>query len=444
MIDTLEALTALMRQGGAERIYAKKLAPNDNSKNQVYLGGDFSVLNIIPHGSVETDISDTAGSVRDRAKASVKFRWIDEEGHYAAPYTQLILYPKYPEVRMSGFLKGCRNAPSSVMGVRDVGRVLFLGVTHNGCVLGYAAAANSPLANAVHELKSIESVGVFVQIPVRTEFGNTRSQLLEKLGAIYSKHWILSKKLGADGIARDYAARNGGGYTLEAELGIAPNGYSEPDFLGWEVKQYGVRDFKNYRPLSPVTLFTPEPTGGFYREKGVEEFVLKFGYPDKNGKAGRLNFGGVYSSVKSYHADTGLQLRLTGYDFESGKITDFNQGIVLLDKQEEIAALWQYTEILSHWNRKHAQAVYVPSLFKNPPPQYRYGPSVQLCERTDLTLFLKAVAMGVVYYDPAIKLESDDAGRVSIKRRSQFRIKHDNLEKMYHETEWVQLVLQGS
>ena len=67
MIDTLDALTMLMRQNGAERIYAKKLAPNDNSKNQIYLGGDFSVLNIIPHGIVETDSSAAAGSVRRRA-----------------------------------------------------------------------------------------------------------------------------------------------------------------------------------------------------------------------------------------------------------------------------------------------------------------------------------------------------------------------------------------
>ena len=53
--------------------------------------------------------------------------------------------------------------------------------------------------------------------------------------------------------------------TLEAELGITPNGYAEPDFMGWEVKQYGVTDFIAIRPRSPVTLMTPEPTGGIYR-----------------------------------------------------------------------------------------------------------------------------------------------------------------------------------
>ena len=35
-----------MRHHGATRIYAKNLAPNDNSKNQVYLGGDFSALTL--------------------------------------------------------------------------------------------------------------------------------------------------------------------------------------------------------------------------------------------------------------------------------------------------------------------------------------------------------------------------------------------------------------
>lgn len=41
MIETLSGLVALMKSYGAVRFYAKKLAPNDNSKNQVYLGGIF-------------------------------------------------------------------------------------------------------------------------------------------------------------------------------------------------------------------------------------------------------------------------------------------------------------------------------------------------------------------------------------------------------------------
>lgn len=435
MIETLEALSGLMRQDGAVRIYAKKLAPNDNSKNQVYLGGDFSALNIIPHGEVQADDTEMAGSVRDRAKAKVRFWWIDESGRHEAPNAQLILYPKYPEVRMSGFLKGCRNAPADVMRVRDEGRVLFIGITRDGRVLGHAAAADSPLARAVYASPNLEPAGVFLEIPAEPALGTTKDRLLEVLAVIYRKNWIQSQKLGKDGVCLPYKARNGGGYTLEAELGISPNGYSEPDYLGWEIKQYGVGDFDRYIPKSPVTLLTPEPTGGYYRDEGVEAFVRRYGYADKSGKPNRINFGGVYACNKPFHTETGLQLRLTGYDLESSKITDMDGGLALLDRNDNVAALWKYGGIIEHWSRKHAQAAYVPSLFQTPPPEYRYGPRIQLCEQTDLGLFLSAVAAGTVYYDPAIKLENADTDKPEIKRRSQFRIRHDRLGQMYHRTE---------
>ena len=118
MVATLSKLIDLMRHNGTQRIYAKKLAPNDNSKNQVYLGGGFGALNIIPHGEIITDDRPLAGAKRERPKAKVDFWWIDDGGMYNAPDAQLILYPDYPEVRMSGFLKGCRAAPSQIMTVR--------------------------------------------------------------------------------------------------------------------------------------------------------------------------------------------------------------------------------------------------------------------------------------------------------------------------------------
>src|SRR3546814_3570082 len=112
-----------------------------------------------------------------------------------------------------------------------------------------------------------------------------RAQLISELHRIWQLQWIASQKLAPDGTKAPYAARNGGGYTLEAELGITPNGYAEPDFMGWEIKQYGVRDFVSFRPKSPVTLMTPEPTGGVYRTEGVAAFMKRFGYPDQNGRA---------------------------------------------------------------------------------------------------------------------------------------------------------------
>lgn len=224
-------------------------------------------------------------------------------------------------------------------------------------------------------------------------------------------------------------------------MGISPNGYAEPDYLGWEIKQYGVRNFEDYRPKSPVTLMTPEPTGGFYRQNGVAEFMNNYAYADKRGVPNRLNFGGIYSCKKSYHNDTGLQLRMIGYDLVKGKITDMTGGIALLDCNKNIAALWHYTSIMEHWNRKHAQAAYIPSLMRTPPPEYRYGPKILLCEKTDFSLFLRAISDGIVYYDPAIKAENATSSNPTIKRRSQFRIKHDSLSQMYHQHEYVDIHL---
>jgi hypothetical protein len=82
---------------------------------------------------------------------------------------------------------------------------------------------------------------------------------------------------------------------LEAELGVAKNSKSEPDFHGWEVKQHSVANFDTVGS-GAITLMTPEPTGGYYKEHGAAEFVRKFGYADKAGRLDRLKLRGRPSS----------------------------------------------------------------------------------------------------------------------------------------------------
>ena len=432
MTDPLTGLLDQMADHGATKFYAKRLAPNDNSKNQVYLGGGFGALNIIPHGAVESDDTDLAGAVRDRAKAKVSFFWLDAEGLSPAPDAQLILYPKYPEVRMSGFLRGAVRAPGALMRSRDEGRIMFFGVCTDGRVIGCVVAYDDPVARAFDAAAGgLEVSGVFTDLGALRTGANPRQVLLATLRQIHEKGWIPSQKMGKHGFPAPYRALNGGGYTLEAELGISPNGYSEPDFMGWEVKQYGVRDFVRYAAKSPVTLMTPEPTGGVYRDEGVEIFLRRFGYPDKSGKANRINFGGKYFNGRTFHADTGLELRLTGFDEASGKITDVDGSIMLVDRHDAIAASWGFKGVIAHWNRKHAKAVYVPSLMRKPPPNYRYGAMVQLCEGTDVLMLLSALASGTVYYDPGIKMEKADTAKPNFKKRSQFRVNHSQLGVLY-------------
>ena len=104
---TLDSLIELFTSAGCNQVLAKRLAANDNSKNQVFVGGSFEVLNQIPFGTISLDSSKKAGSKKDRLKAPLRFAWLTEDGHeHLAPNATLILYPKYPEVRLSGFLQG--------------------------------------------------------------------------------------------------------------------------------------------------------------------------------------------------------------------------------------------------------------------------------------------------------------------------------------------------
>lgn len=437
MTDPLSRLFDHMAAEGATRFYAKRLAPNDNSKNQIYLGGGFGALNIIPHGPIGDDNAVRAGSVRDRAKATVRFFWIDELGVTPAPDAQLILYPKYPEVRMSGFLKGAERAPSSLMKSRDEGRVLFFGICPDGRVLGHVVSHDNPIAKAFDAAATgLEPTGVFVDLESLRRGGvDPREALVTALRRIHAKGWIPSQKIGRAGTPEPYSAQNGGGYTLEAELGIAPNGNAEPDFMGWEIKQYGVTNFVAYRAKSPVTLMTPEPTGGLYQDEGVDAFLRRYGYADKKGSAGRINFGGIYAANRTFHPKTGLALRLTGFNSETGKIIDLGGEISLVDRRDTVAASWSFSSIMAHWNRKHAKAAYIPSLKQGSPPKYRYGAVVNLCEETDVLLFLAAIAAGSVYYDPGIKMVNAPGIRPERKRRSQFRVKHGGLKKLYRTFE---------
>lgn len=439
-ITALAVLKDIMTANGVVRLYVKYLSPNDNSKNQVYLGSDFQALNVIPNHGVTVDAG-REGSKRDRFKAFIDMLWIDAEGRLCpAPGAQLILYPKYPEVRMSGFLKGCECAPSEMMQSRLEKRLMFLGIRDDGKIVGHVTGPNNPLYAELAGIKHLEESGVFLNIPLTALRADTKQDLITALRNIHCEGWIESVRLCSNGSIVPCRSSNCGGYTLESKLGISPNGYSEPDFLGWEIKQHGVKSLARPHSGSPITLFTPEPTAGMYKEKGVEYFIRKFGYPDRNGRDDRMNFGGIYRYGHEV-ALTGLTLHLTGYDAGKGKIVNPDGGITLLNSVGEEAATWRYADLMDHWNRKHAQAAYIPSLRKmEPMQQYCYGNVIELGHGTDFLKLLEALSKGIVYYDPGIKLENASTAMPVTKRRSQFRIKPSDLSALYHKMEIVDVL----
>jgi hypothetical protein len=318
-------------------------------------------------------------------------------------------------------------------------RLLFMGIGKGGRVYGFVIGPNSPLAREFRNLNELETQGVFrvLQIQKSEITKDSRTGLLKELTRIHRLGWIKSKRLGLENKTLACDSPNCGGYTLEAELGITANGYSEPDFLGWEVKQFNVARFDKFKS-EVITLMTPEPTGGFYVERSVKEFIKKFGYKDKRGREDRMNFGGVHK-CGIRHSTTGLTLLLDGFDEESGKIRNANGAIILLSDKDEIAASWSFAALLKHWNRKHAKASYVPSKSQlNPERKYAYGNNIILGTETDFTMFLEQMTLGNIVYDPGIKLENIST-KPTVKRRSQFRIKSGFLPDLYRNNEVVDL-----
>jgi hypothetical protein len=186
---------------------------------------------------------------------------------------------------------------------------------------------------------------------------------------------------------------------------------------------------------------TPEPNGGFYVEHGAQEFVRKYGYPDKSGKPDRLNFGGRHLVDKACSA-TNLTMRLIGFDSITSSITDAKGAISLVDAVGVITASWSFAKVMDHWKRKHAQAVFVPSISQASVcggMEYHYGKDIEFGMGTNFEMILTAMARGNVYYDPGIKLEKVSTAKPKIKKRSQFRVNHKELSSLYKNYEFVDI-----
>jgi hypothetical protein len=428
-IETLGNVLDCFRVLGVSRVLSKHLTENDNTKQQIYLGDSFLALNILPFGDLYTQPDLRKPTI----KASVPLSWLDDSGRAVpAPHAKLILYPKYPEVRLSGFLRGCPAAPAREMQPipaqrrryrnRPDGRVLLLGISDCRTITAYLVRAGTRMAGEYRrfvEARRPVSRGVFLEFPLETE--SSRNQLLARLHEIHAAGWHRSSRLRADGTCIPYVARNGAGYTLEALLGVIPNGRAEPDFLGWEVKACGG---------DRVTLMTPEPDDGYYGQHGVEAFLRRYGRPTANDT---LYFTGVHRVGETCKV-TGQRLIIEGFDPRSGKVMNADGGLRLIDADGGVAASWSFPRLLAHWARKHASAAYVPySARKDQHDQrlYRFDSPALLGEGTEFVRFLVAMAGGDIVYDPAPKLIGASTTKPRTKARSQFRIQQRKLSRLY-------------
>lgn len=416
---------------GVVNAYYKPLAENDNSKEGIYLTHSFAALQQFPFG----EIKEFPEFKEPNFKAKVNLLWINDQREYAyAPKAQLILYSRYPEVRLSGFMNGCHTAPRGYMNPVSAeerrtnngkdGRVLIFGVTSDSKIYLYLAKKDTSLARQIfaelYEKDIAAAQSTIYTFPIDNNQVSDKNALLAELRKIVKRGWIDGMRMYPNGSCKPYYAVNAGGYTLEASFGIIPNGIAEPDYRGWELKAYtGNR----------ITLMTPEPDKGFYHEKGAKDFTLKYGHPTDKALA---YFTGTHKAG-ILCSSTGLTLALKGYDIQKKTIDDVSGGICLLDKESRPIAIWSFSLLLKHWCRKHAHACYVHYNSEKSAEKIRYiyTSPVHLGERTDFPKFLDAVLAGDVVYDPGIKVSGDSVAAAKVHARNQFRITTRRLSSLY-------------
>jgi hypothetical protein len=447
----LGAAVAMLVENGATEIFYKELPPNANSKNQVYVAPDLSDLSRIPSGSVvaHSSYSSKTGQNESVFHAPLEMYWITSTGTVSkAPEAKLIFYPQYPEVRMSGFLKGARYAPSTFFDKEKLGtvpdRILLLGITRQHTIVAITVPPESPAARQIKAEQPHEAYGALRILPFESSTSDADDYLtlLTALSEIHRSGWNESIRLDGRGVVVPCRATNCNGNTLEALLGIRSNGIALPDFHGWEIKARGVANSE--KPgRSVVTLLTPEPDGGTYVSDGFHSFMNEYGHEASKG-ARRINFGGIYRVGAATKSHKKLRLDLQGYNYES-QIYRPDGAVVMLDHRGGVAMSWSFTKLLNHWKAKHAKAAFVPSqIFRSEQPKYRYGSNVMLGTGAEFGRVIASLARGSVYYDPGIKLEHSTEGRSTSKKRSQFRVRSSDLAALYEKFESIDVIAELS
>jgi len=422
-IVSLADLRALLGAQGVRTAWVKKLSPKqDNEKNQIYLGGGLDgVTNLFPatihpRSPSESAAKRAASPGKSKLEARLDFAWLDRSGmRHDAPGTRIIDYFQYPEVRMSGFLAGCDAPPDALRRERQSlygQRWLVLGTASDGKVLGLVLTeCEDPLAANFPDLPLQGDAGVLKVLVVDTDSLASPAELLHhEIAAIVRGGWHASRILRAGGI-EPFRGAQGGGYTLEALLGVAANGDKKPDRHGFEIKSFSG---------SRISLMTPTPDYGYQGKHSFREFMDAYGKPGRKDD-GSLRFVGIHRCGAISEA-TGLGMRVAGLDHETGTFGDPDAiGVELFDPGTgAIAAGWSLDKLANCWNAKHANALYIRCERRDAPTSYEYSYADRYVtgRGTDVWKLLRAIACGLVFYDPADTIYADGTPKV----RSQWRI----------------------
>lgn len=442
---TWEGLEQRFRDHGVRQVHVKFLSRNHNSKNQIAgLGNDLAALGHLFPGPVTTH-EPTSGKPKAGApiyRSSLPWFWFTKEDLSPAPETKLIYYPQYPEIRLSGFLDSSPDGPNELLAFnrapgsrgQEEGRCLVFGPSTDRKVFAMVVSRYSPAAAYLQQFNTGQ--GKLVQLSLREDEASSRDVLFQELRLIHAKNWIEAYRLRPDGSRHICNGPNCHGVTLESELGITANGRAAPDYLDWEVKAHRVTHLNGHLS-SRITLLTPNPDSGEAKTAGTTWLTKTYGKPDALGQ--RYDLSGIHKSGIT-HKKTGLKFGIFGFDLESRKIVDDGY-LYLRDPQKETdLGRWSFSKLLTHWQTKHAKAVFVPCIATGSVPnQYSYGTRIHVGQGTSFPQFLAAVATGNVVLDPGLNTKLTDGNIWKAHTRFQFRSSLTNAPALYRSFEKVNL-----
>lgn len=427
----LKTLLQKLKKVHCNKFYIKKLAQNNNNKQQIYLGSGFenqhNAVNLLSY-ELQQDGSNIY------LHGTLDFFWMNSDGLIEkANDAKLIYYKQYPEVRLSGFLKGCKIAPRNFLSWEKnkvfPDRILVFGITPQNTIIAFLAVKPSQVYDELltHcKGHPDDQKGVLYEIKEDdTESLNTKELLISKIDEISRKGWIKSQTLTKEGIVACTGNRCVG-LTLESQLGITQNSSAKADFWGWELKTLTLKRFSS-RSNKRITIIEPQPTGGMYVDD-IKNFFNRFGHSDAKNSS-RINFNGTFNA-NSTNSKKGLKLKLDGLSSKKDKFDPTGKLLLVSDKGE-IAAEWSFLKLREHWVNKHSKAAFIPALKSKETQSFMYSANISMGEGTTFLKLLNSLDRGQVFLDPACW--KDECNKV--KHRNMFRIKRYDLPSLYEKFE---------
>jgi hypothetical protein len=423
-----EALEAL-RVKGSDYVLVKLLSDaQDNEKNQIYLGGSSVVFQRVPGKEIQTTSSKSAKKLSKnpnflKIAQSIDFSWVDPHGSYQAPNTKMIFYPQYPEIRLSGFLNGAKKAPKAIRRAFQGNfgkRYLMLGIAkHN--VFGILVTSNQTAGcHALDSLPTWSSSKILrikkLKIGMDSLDGARLVREIKKIASTGPHNSVTLEKHGSK--PKPFSGWQGGGYTLEALLGIPRNAISAPDKYGFEIKTFN---------KSSITLITTEPDFGIRQSDGLKVFLNRFGWKGAKDD-GSLRFNGRHYLEGKSTARSNLRLTIENWDIANNQPSGTGKPrIRLVNSKNEIAAGWSLDKLTDAWMKKHSGAIYVEtspikSSTEKYPRAYDFKGRLYKCEGTSTVKLIKALLDGIIFLDPGDRELEGGEG----KKRTQWRLAGTN------------------